>query len=178
MRIRAGLGLVVTGGLLACGAGAGGGGTAGGTAADSAGIRALATTYAEAFNKHDTSVLKPVIADDYQDVDATGMVTQGATVMLQRMDSGMKAMPMPAGMTMSATTTYIRFLSPTSAVAGGTFSLSPATPGMPSRGAWMGAAVKKDSTWQMVASLAANDDTPMMAMMDSMSKAKAKPKGH
>ena len=127
-------------------------------------------------NKHDTSVLSPVIADDYQDVDATGKVTQGKAAVLQSMDSMMKAMPMPAGMTMSATTTYMRFMSPTSAVAGGTWSMSPAMPGMPSRGAWMGAAVKKDSTWQMVASLGANDDTPMMMAMDSM--AKAKPKGH
>jgi uncharacterized protein (TIGR02246 family) len=167
------------GALAACaGAGAGaGGGMAEGTAADSAAIRGLAEHYAAAMNSGDASGMSSIIASDYVDVDPTGKVTRGHDAVMASMDSAMKAMPMPQGMTMSATTEYIRFMSPTSAVAGGTWTVSGSTqPGMPTRGAWMGAAVKNDTTWLLVASLGAADDSPMMAALDSMSKAKGK--GH
>jgi uncharacterized protein (TIGR02246 family) len=156
----------VLGALAACATAPSAGGPVAGTAADSAAIRAIAADYAQAFSKHDATLISPVIADDYQDVDVTGKVTQGHDAAVAAMKAGMP----PDSGTMTTATTYIRFLTLTSAIAGGTWTMAAAN-GMNSHGAWMAAAVKKDSTWKAISTLAANDDSALMAMAASMPKA-------
>jgi uncharacterized protein (TIGR02246 family) len=165
MRMKKLIWSAALGALAACATSANPGGPVVGTAADSTAIRAIAADYAQAFTKHDATLISPVIADDYQDVDVTGKVTQGHDAAVAAMKAGMP----PDSGTMTAATTYIRFLTPTSAIAGGTWTMTTAN-GPPARGAWMAAAVKKDSTWKTISTLAANDDSALMAMAASMPK--------
>ena len=146
-----------------------------GTAADEAAIRGLANAWATAFSTRDTKPVAAVLADDYEDVTPAGLHEQGAKFMLDQMAKGMAMMP--AGMPMTATTTFVRFLSDKAAIAAGTYAMPSGMAGMPSKGAWMGVAVKQDSTWKMVSSLGADDDSEMMAAIIAAA-AKGKPKGN
>ncbi len=146
-----------------------------GTAADEQQIRGLADAYAKAFSTHDAKPVAAILADDYEDVTAQGLHEQGAKATLDQMTKDMAMMP--AGGTMTATTTYVKWISDKAAIAGGTYTMGgPSMPGMPSKGAWMGVAVKKDSTWKMVSSLGADDDSEMMAAAMAAAS-KTKPKG-
>jgi uncharacterized protein (TIGR02246 family) len=151
--------------LPAC-SGSGAANTGTGTPADEQAIRALAPAYAAAFTKHDAKAMAAMSTEDYEDVDPMGVHTQGRAGIETNMTKGFATMP--ANMAMTATTTFVKFLSPTTAVAGGMWQTTPAMPG--DKGSWMAVAVKKDSTWLMTSSLGAADMTSMMA--DT-----AKPKG-
>lgn len=148
-----------------------------GTPADEQQIRSLANAWATAFTTRDTKPVAAVTADDYEDVTPQGVHEQGAKAMLDAMAKQMAMMPAEPKMTVSATTTYVRFLSDKAAVAGGTYTMAGGPPNMPSRGAWMGVAVKKDSTWKMISSLGSDDTSEMMAAMMSNAP-KSKPKSN
>ena len=147
-----------------------------GTPADEAQIKTLANAWATGYSTHDTKPVAAVLADDYQDVLPTGVHEQGAKAMLDEMSKSMAMMPADMKMTMSATTDYVRFLSDKAAVAGGTYKMAGGMAGMPSKGAWMAVAVKTDSTWKVVSSMAGDDNSEMMAAAMA-SAAKSKPKG-
>jgi uncharacterized protein (TIGR02246 family) len=155
--------------LLAACSGSGAGSAATGTPADEQAIRAIASAYAAAFSKHDAKAMAALSTEDYEDIDAMGVHTQGRAGIEQNM--GKEFAMMPANMAMTTTTTFVKFLSPTSAVAGGTWQTTPAMPG--DRGSWMAVAVKKDSTWLMTASLGAAA-MPDMTMPDTAKKPKGK----
>jgi uncharacterized protein (TIGR02246 family) len=147
-----------------------------GTPADEQAIRDLAPKYGEAYSKRDTAALGALMTEDYEDVDPTGTHTQGragAEAMAAR-DFG--TMPPGMSMPMTATTVYVRWINANTAVAGGTWTMTGTMPGMPSRGAWMGVAVKKDSTWKMMSTLGAADMTQMMPKSDSMAPSPSMPK--
>lgn len=166
---------VVAGFAVLALSGCGGAGTAApatGTPADEQQIRGMASAYATAFTTRDVKPVAAILADDYEDVTPQGVHEQGAKAVTDQMAKDMPMMP--AGMQMSATTTYIRWLSDKAAVAGGTYTMGNTGPGMPTKGAWMGVVVKKDSTWKMVASLAGDDDSEMM--MAAAAAAAKKPK--
>ena len=147
-----------------------------GTAADEQAIRGFAGAWATAFSTGDTKPVAAILADDYEDVTPAGVHEKGSKALLDQMAKGMAMMPPGMKMTMSATTEYVKFLSDKAAVAGGTYTMSGGMPSMPSKGAWIGVAVKKDSTWKMQSSLGADDNSEMM--MAAMAKmAPAKPKG-
>lgn len=156
--------------LPAC-SGSGGANAGTGTPADEQAIRAIAPAYAAAFGKHDAKAMAALSTEDYEDVDAMGVHTQGRAGIEQNM--GKQFAMMPANLAMTATTTFVKFLSSTSAVAGGTWQTTPAMPGQPDKGAWMGVVVKKDSTWLMTSSLGAAAP-PEMAMPDTTKKPKGK----
>ena len=143
-----------------------------GTPADEAAIRAIAPGYAAAFSKRDAKALAALATVDYEDLDAAGRHTQGRDAMEKSMTTDLAATP--AGMTMTAGTTYVKWLSNTSAVAGGTYQVTPAMPGSSGKGTWMAVAVKKDSTWFMASSLAA-DAPPEMPAMPAKPAGKKKP---
>jgi uncharacterized protein (TIGR02246 family) len=146
-----------------------------GTAADEQQIRGLADAYAKAFSTHSAAPVGAILADDYEDVTPAGVHEQGPKAVTDQMTKDMAMMP--AGGSMTATTTYVKWISDKAAVAGGTYMMGgPSMPGMPSKGAWMGVAVKKDSTWKMVSSLGADDDSEMMAAA-AAAATKVKPKG-
>ena len=152
--------------LPACsGSGSGAAGT--GTPADEQAIRAIAPAYAAAFSKHDAKAMAALSTEDYEDIDAMGVHTQGRAGIETNM--GKQFAMMPANMAMTTTTTFVKFLSATSAVAGGTWQTTPAMPG--DKGAWMGVVVKKDTTWLMTSSLGAAA-MPDMAMPDTTKKPK------
>lgn len=150
----------------------GGGMAAAGSAADEQAVRDIATKYADAYSKHDTAALGAITADDYEEVDAMGTHTQGRAAAEANAAKDFASMPAGMSMPMTATTVYVRWIDATHAVAGGTWQMTGTMPGMPTRGAWMGVAVKKDSTWKMISTLGAAD--PMSMMADTT---KAKPKG-
>ncbi len=145
-----------------------------GTPADEAQIRTLATAYSTGFSAGDSKVIAAVMADDYQDVQPDGSHPKSAKEAIALIDKQMAAMPKDTKMAMSATTEYVRFLSDKAAVTGGTYTMAGGMPGMPTKGSWMGVAVKQDSTWKMVSSLGADDTTPMY---EAAMKAMPKPKG-
>lgn len=146
-----------------------------GTPADEQQIRGLVNAWVQTFNSHDVKAVSGVMADDYEDVLPNGTHEQGAKVATDEMTKDLAQMP--AGMDMTATTTYVKFLSDKAAVAGGTYTMPHAMPGTPTRGAWMAVAVKRDSTWKVASSLGADDDMDMVAAA-AMAASKAKPKGH
>jgi uncharacterized protein (TIGR02246 family) len=150
--------------------------TATGTPADEQAIRGLANAWATAYSTRDTKPVAAVLANDYEDVTPQGVHEQGSKAMLDQMSKDMASMPPGMQMTMTATTAYVRFLNDKAAVAGGTYTMAGGPPGMPSKGAWMGVAVKQDSTWKMLSSLGSDDDSEMMAAMMA-NASNAKPKG-
>lgn len=136
-----------------------------GTPADETAIRGLASAWATAFSTGDTKPVAAVLADDYEDFTPNGVHNKGPTMLLDQMTKDMANMPKDMKMTMGATTEYVRFLSDKAAVAGGSYTMTGGMPGMPTKGAWMGVAVKKDSTWKMASSLGSDDTSEMYAAM-------------
>jgi uncharacterized protein (TIGR02246 family) len=147
-----------------------------GTPADEAQIKTLANAWATAWSTKDTKPVAAILADDYQDVTPQGLYEKGAKAMLDQMTKDMAGVPAEPKMQMSAITSYVRFLSDKAAVAGGTYSMTGGMPGMPNKGAWMAVAVKSDSTWKVVSSMAGDDDMELMAAAMAAA-AKTKPKG-
>ena len=76
----------------------------------------------------------------------------------------------PAGMTMTITTGFVKWLSPTSAVAGGGWSVSGPTAAMSARGSWSSAYQKKDGAWLIASGLGANEP-PTMPMVSDTARA-------
>jgi len=147
-----------------------------GTPADEAQIKTIASAWATAFSTGDTKPVAAILADDYEDFTPNGVHNKGPKPVLDQMAKDMASMPKDMKMTMGATTEYIRFLSDKAAVAGGSYTMTGGMPGMPNKGAWMGVAVKKDSTWKMVSSLGSDDTSEMYAA--AMAKmTPTKPKG-
>lgn len=132
-----------------------------GSAEDEQAIRDMAGKYAAAYGARDTVALGALLAEDYEEVDPTGRHTQGRSAYLQAAAQEFAAMPAGMSMTMTATTTYLRWVDANHAVAGGTWETTPAMAGMPSKGSWMGVMVKKDSGWQMMSALGAADMSAM-----------------
>lgn len=149
--------------LLACSAPQGGGGAAAtGTPEDEQAVRSLAEKYAAANTAKDTVALGAIIADDYQTVEPTGKVIQGRAAAVASAAQEWAMMPANMSMTMKAGTSFVRWIDATHAVAGGTWESSPAMPGIPTRGSWLGTAAKQGNDWKMIAALGAPDMTPMM----------------
>jgi len=138
-----------------------------GSAADEQAIRDLAGKYAAAFNAHDSKAMGALMATDYEEVDPMGKHTQGRDAA----EANMTAMwpQMPADMKMTATTTFVKWIDANHATAAGTYQMAGTPAGMPNHGAWIGVAVKQDSTWVMSSSLGADAPPDMPAP--------AKPKG-
>ena len=126
-----------------------------GTPADEAAIRAVASKYAEGFAKKDAKAMAALVTVDYEDQDAMGRHTQGRDAFEKQMASDFSQMP--DGMTLTVGTTFVKWLSNTAAVAGGTYQGQPALPGTTGKGAWLAVLVKKDSTWLMASALGSNE---------------------
>jgi hypothetical protein len=61
----------------------------------------------------------------------------------------------PAGMTMTLTTGFVKWLSATSAVAGGGWSIAGTGAEAPSRGSWISAWQKRNGAWLIASGLGA-----------------------
>lgn len=166
-RFSALLALFAVAGLQACSPPAP---AATGSPADEQAIRELAGKYAAAFGGRDTAALGALVSDDYETVEATGQHTQGRASFLAMM--GQEFASMPAGMTlsMSATTTYVRWIDANHAIAGGTWETTPAMPPMPSKGSWMAVVAKEGDAWKMKSALGAADLSAMMPPPDTTKK--------
>jgi uncharacterized protein (TIGR02246 family) len=167
MRTRSALSLAC---LLAL-AGACSGGSSGaatGTPADEQAIRELGNRYAAAYSARDTSLVSAIIAEDYEEVAPTGQHHRGRAEAMAAAAAEFAQMPM--SMPMTATTDYVRWLSGTAAVAGGTWKMTTPMPGTPTQGSWMAVAVKQGDDWKVVSSLGSADLTPMMPTMDTTKK--------
>jgi hypothetical protein len=133
-----------------------------GTAEDEQAVRSLADKYAAAYTAKDTAMLGATVADEYQSVDPTGKLIQGRSAAVAAAAQEFAMIPAGMSMSMTATTDFVKWMDATHAVAGGTWTVSPAMPGVPSKGSWMGAAVKQGSDWKMISALGAPDMTGMM----------------
>ena len=141
-----------------------------GTAEDEAAIRAANTGYATAWTARDTTALWAMMADDYSEVAPNGTYNadKAAAMAMSRSELAM----MPTGMALTLNTNFIKFLSASIAVTGGSWSVTGAPAGMPSSGSWV-STVRKDSTgWKSVSALAAQNIPmgPPAAMPDSAAK--------
>ena len=140
-----------------------------GSADDEQAIRGLAGKYAAAYAAKDTAAAGALVTEDYQDVDPLGAHTQGRAAFQSKLAQEF-AMMGGAPMTMTAGTTYVRWIDANNAVAGGTWE-TPPMPGMPSKGSWMATVVKQaNGTWQMSAALGAADVSGLMAPPDTTKK--------
>ena len=136
---------------------------AAGSAEDEQAVRELAGKWAAAYSQRDTAAFGPLVTDDYEDVAPTGEHTQGRAAFQAMLAREFAMMPANAQMSLSATTTFVRWINADAAITGGTWQASPGTPGMPSKGSWMGVAVRRGTTWQMQSVLGAADLSAMMA---------------
>ena len=140
----------------------GGGAAATGTPEDEQAIHALTDKYAAAFTARDTAALGAITASDFEVVDATGKHQQSRAEAIASAARDYAMMPANMPMTMKATTTFVRWIDATHAVAGGTWETTPAMAGMPSKGSWLAVDVKQGSEWKVVSALGAPDLTAMM----------------
>jgi uncharacterized protein (TIGR02246 family) len=140
-----------------------------GTPSDEQAIREIAGKYAAAYTAKDTAALGALVAEDYEDVDPTGAHPQGRAAFQARAAQDFAMMPAGMSMSMTATTSYVRWIDADHAVAGGTFETTPAMPPMPSKGSWMAVAAKKDGAWKIVSSLGSMDMSAL-AMPDTTKK--------
>jgi uncharacterized protein (TIGR02246 family) len=131
-----------------------------GTPEDEQAVRTLVDQYIAGYNARDTAAMAAMVARDYEAVDPMGQHIQGRDN-YSRMLAQEFAM-MPAGGTLTATTDFLRWAGAEHAVAGGTWTTSPAVPGMPSKGSWMGVMVKEDGAWKMMTGMATPDITPLL----------------
>jgi uncharacterized protein (TIGR02246 family) len=122
-----------------------------GTAADESQLRGIGEKYAAAFNARDPKMMAAIMSADYQEVDPDGKHLVGRDSSVAAMNAMWSNPQLPAAVKMTASTVYVKFLSGTSAVVGGTYAMN----GMPGKGAWMAAATKQDSSWVIVSSLGA-----------------------
>src|SRR5512141_2465221 len=113
-----------------------------GTAADEQAIRDTGAKWSEGWNKGDVKAMAAMITDDYESIDASGSHTQGRPAFEQAMAAQFAGRP--AGMTMTITTGFVKWLSATSAVAGGGWSVTGPSAAMSARGSWISAYQKKD----------------------------------
>lgn len=145
-----------------------------GSAADEQAIRDIAGKYADAYAKRDTAALGALVSDSYEAVEPTGQHTQGRAAFESLVAQEFAMMPAGMSMSMTATTTYVRWVNANTAVAGGTWETTPAMPGMPNKGSWMAVVAKQDDSWKMTSALGA-PDMSMLAMADTTKPKKPVP---
>lgn len=133
-----------------------------GTPEDEQAVRAIADKYAAAYTAKDTAAFGAITADDYQGVDPTGKMIQGRAGAVASAAQEFAMIPAGMSMSMTATTDFVKWMDATHAVAGGTWTVSPAMPGMPSKGSWLATAAKQGGEWKVTSALGAPDMTPMM----------------
>lgn len=123
-----------------------------GTAADEQAIRDGGAKWSEAWNKGDARVMAAMVTEDYESIDASGVHTQGRAAFEKSMTEQFSVRP--PGMTMTITSGFVKWLSATTAVAGGTWSVGGPTP---ARGSWTGSYQKINGTWLLASGLAASE---------------------
>jgi uncharacterized protein (TIGR02246 family) len=132
-----------------------------GTADDETAIRGLASKYAEAFNKGDVAGLSALITSDYEVVGPDGTVVKGKQA-FEEMER--KGVAERAGMplVLNVQTSYVRWMSGTSAAAGGTWTMQGVPAGMGAdKGAWIGTFKKEsDGQWRMSGGLVSEYHPP------------------
>jgi uncharacterized protein (TIGR02246 family) len=133
-----------------------------GTADDEVTIRGMAAKYAQAFNANDVPALAQMVSDDFESVGADGVHTKGRAA-FQQMEEKSVQDRQAAGLrlTLSTATSYMRWVDPTHAVIGGTYSMAGLPLGAPDKGAWI-VVTKKDADgkWLMANSLVAEMAPP------------------
>lgn len=139
-----------------------------GTAADEQAIRDGGVKWSAGWNKGDVKAMAAMITEDYESIDASGSHTQGRPAFEQAMTGQFAGRP--AGMTMTITTGFVKWLSATSAVAGGGWSVTGPTAAMSARGSWISAYQKKDGSWLIASGLGANEP-PTMPMVSDTARA-------
>ncbi len=158
MRHVAGIALLVL--FTACGQAA-----STGTAADEQAIRDGANKWAQSWNAGDAKTMAELVSDNYEAIDASGIHTQGRPAFESAMAEQFATRS--AGMTMTITTGFVKWLGATSAVAGGGWSVTSADPSATSRGTWLSAYQKRDGTWRIASGLGATEPPSMPMVSDT-----------
>ena len=136
-----------------------------GTAADEQAIRDTGVKWSEGWNKGDAKAMAAMVTDDYESIDASGSHTQGRPAFEQAMSAQFAGRP--AGMTMTITTGFVKWLGATSAVAGGGWAVTGPMAAMSARGSWISAYQKKDSAWLIASGLGASEPPAMPMVSDT-----------
>lgn len=137
-----------------------------GTAEDEAALRALGDAYATAWNARDAAAIAAMIGSEYHEITPDGRHLTSAADAQANLTAELGQMP--AGVTMTLTTEFTRFIGANHAYSGGTWTTSGMPPGMPTRGSWLVVNVKDSTGWKMLSGLGSTDITPLMAAPDSM----------
>jgi uncharacterized protein (TIGR02246 family) len=126
-----------------------------GTAADETAVRGVASKYADAFNRNDVASLVAMFTDDYESVGPDGTVVKGKA-QLEEMEKAGAAQRAGLPLKLIATTSFVKWASATTAVAGGPWTMEGLPAGAPNKGAWNGMFVKgADGEWRMSTGLVA-----------------------
>jgi len=133
-----------------------------GTPDDEVVIRGLASKYSASFNTGDAAALAQMVTEDFENIAADGTHTKGRAAFQQMEETGIKGRK-DAGLnlTLNASTGYVKWISATHAVGGGTFSMTGLPPGAADKGAWIVVFKKSaDGKWLMANSLVAEYMAP------------------
>lgn len=129
-------------------------GAATGTAEDEAAIRAANTAYGTNWTSADTAAMNATVAADYHEVMTDGTHLDGK--MPAAASTAQMFAARPPGMTLTTTTSFVKFLSANIAITGGTWATN-GGPGGPSKGSWTATLRKEGEVWMAVTSLGAQD---------------------
>ncbi len=125
-----------------------------GTAEDEAAIRASNTAYGTNWTNADTAAMNATVADDYHEVMTDGTHLDGKAAAAAWTAQMFAARP--AGITLTTTTSFVKFIGANVAVSGGTWA-STGGPGGPTKGSWTATLTKDGDIWKAVTSLGAQD---------------------
>ena len=126
-----------------------------GTAADEQAIRDGSSRWSVAWNQGDAKAMAATVTDDYAGFDDRGNPLQGRPAFESAMAAQFASRP--AGMTMHITTSFVKWLSATSAVAGGEWSVTGPAAAMPAHGKWLSAYQKQDGSWLIASGLGSSE---------------------
>lgn len=133
-----------------------------GTAADEEAIRSSVTQWGVSWNNGDAKGMGALVAEDYESIDISGAHIQGRNAFVSSMSTEFGQRPQGVRMTIS--TGFVKWLSATSAVAGGSWTVTGPTPELSARGTWINAYQKHGGSWLAASGLGAVEESPSMPM--------------
>jgi uncharacterized protein (TIGR02246 family) len=132
-----------------------------GTPDDETALRAMGAKFADAWNKGDVTTLVTMVTDDYEVVTPDGSSIKGRAAFEEMEKKGVtERTGLPLKLTVN--TSYVRFVGPSGASLGGTWTMAGVPAGMGAdKGAWTSLAIKgADGQWRLATGLVAEYHPP------------------
>jgi ketosteroid isomerase-like protein len=134
-----------------------------GSAEDEATLRANADAYAAAWNARDAAAVAALLSSEYHEVTPDGRHL--STAADAQASLAAEFAQMPAGVTMSLTTEFTKWINADNAYSGGIWTTTGMPAGMPTRGSWLVISARDSTGWKITSGLGSTDVTPLMPAM-------------